>query len=117
MAEQINARGVDRLEKEVAEIKLTTKETNQAVNKLSQQVIKIETLLSEQNKFNLAQVDALKEDHDDIWENIKEHDSRITSIENSGLPIRIKKVEEYFRWIVLLILGAVITGLLNLIVQ
>lgn len=103
------------MEKEVAEIKQTTKETNQTVNALAQQVIKIETLLTEQNRFNLSQLEALKEDHADLWENVKEHDIRITSIENNGLPSRIKKVEEYFRWVVLLILGAVVAGILNLV--
>lgn len=117
MTEQINSRGVQRLEKEVAEIKQTTKETNQTVNELSQQVIKIETILIEQNKFNLAQMKHLADDSAELWQTVKEHDNRITSIENNGLPTRIKKVEEYFRWIVLLIMGAVVTGLLNLILQ
>ncbi len=115
MTEHNNSGGVRRLEKEVSEIKQTTKETNQTVNELSQQVIKIETILTEQSKFNLAQVQRLAEDSAKLWQNVKEHDTRITSIENNGLPSRIKKVEEYFRWIVLLILGAVVTGLLNLI--
>lgn len=117
MTEQINSRGVQRLEKEVAEIKQTTKETNQTVNELSQQVIKIETILTEQNKFNLAQMQHLADDSSELWQTVKEHDNRITTIENNGLPIRIKKVEEYFRWIILLIMGAVVTGLLNLILQ
>lgn len=117
MTDHIDSKGVQRLEKEVSEIKQTTKETNQTVNELSQQVIKIETILTEQNKFNLAQMKHLADDNAELWQTVKQHDNRITFIENNGLPARIKKVEEYFRWIVLLIMGAVLTGLLNLILQ
>ena len=91
MTENINSGGVRRLEKEVAEIKQTTKETNQTVNELSQQVIKIETILTEQNKFNLAQIKHLEDDSAELWQTVKGHDNRITSIENNGLPARIKK--------------------------
>ena len=117
MLEQTNIdKGVVRLEREVAEIKQTTKETNTMLNSLSNTIVKIETLVVEQHKFNQSQLSHLEVESKEIWKTIEAHDNRITTIENNNLPFRVGALEGVFKWLALLIIGAIITGLLNLII-
>lgn len=90
MENQVNQKGYERLEKEVAEIKQTTKETHETVNQLKNSFTKLDTLLTEQNKYSELKLDNL--------------DKRVSSLEGNQAKI------------VWVIITAVLGGLLSLII-
>ena len=81
---------ITKLEKEVAEIKQTTKETHETVNQLKNSFTKLDTLLTEQAKYN---------------------DLRILSVDK-----RVSSLEGNQAKIVWVIITAVLGGLLSLII-
>lgn len=108
-----------RLEREVAEIKQTTKETNSTVTDLSKNVVRIETILLEGNKAVQLQINQ-------IDTRSKSNEQRLDDLEDKAinndtcskdLDVRIKKIEDAITKIVWVIVLAVLGAILAQVIK
>jgi len=110
---------ITKLEKEVSEIKATTKETAKDVSNLAKSIVKIETLLSEGNKNTNLKLEHIEQTVTDNKNKIDLFEEQVLSHQKDieSNRSRITKLEDVMwkviSFIVLAVLGAVLSLVLK----
>lgn len=106
----IDHEGVKRLEAKINEI-------DKEVKSIGKVMVSIDEQLKSANQLRDLQIQHLQDDNAEQWKTIEKHDTRLDNLDAFSLPTRVGKLEEHLKWLIYMIIGAIVTAVLSQVIK